>query len=60
MNAQWISFLAFRPTRVEADLGFVEYIVVAQHRGTSAEAENGLRVYSSYRSDLTLLNSSDT
>lgn len=29
---QWAAFLAFRATRVEADLGFVEYIVVAQHR----------------------------
>ena len=29
---EWLSFLAFRPTRVEADGGFVEYIVVAQHR----------------------------
>ena len=29
---QWLSFLAFRVTRVEADGGFVEYIVVGQHR----------------------------
>lgn len=29
---EWLTFLAFRPTRVEADHGFVEYIVVAQHR----------------------------
>ena len=29
---EWLSFLAFRPTRVEADGAFVEYIVVAQHR----------------------------
>jgi small-conductance mechanosensitive channel len=35
---QWASFLAFRATRVEADLGFVEYIVVAQHRGKCLEA----------------------
>jgi hypothetical protein len=27
-----VSFLAFRATRVEADLGFVEHVVVAQHR----------------------------
>lgn len=29
---EWLSLVAFRVTRVEADLGFVEYIVVAQHR----------------------------
>jgi small-conductance mechanosensitive channel len=29
---EWLVFLAFRATRVEADMGFVEYIVVAQHR----------------------------
>jgi len=29
---EWLSFLAFRPTRVEADGGFVEYVFVAQHR----------------------------
>lgn len=29
---QWLSFAAFRATRVEADEGFVEYIVVGQHR----------------------------
>jgi hypothetical protein len=29
---EWISMSGFRATRVEADLGFVEYIVVAQHR----------------------------
>ena len=29
---EWLTFTAFRPTRVEADQGFVEYIVIAQHR----------------------------
>ena len=29
---EWLSFSAFRATRVEADAGFVEYIVVGQHR----------------------------
>jgi hypothetical protein len=29
---EWLIFLAFRPTRVEVDFGFVEYMVVAQHR----------------------------
>jgi hypothetical protein len=28
---EWMSMSAFRATRVEADLGFVEYIVVGQH-----------------------------
>ena len=28
---EWISFLAFRATRIEADLGFIEYVVVLQH-----------------------------
>jgi len=31
---EWVALIAFRSTRVEADLGFVEYIVFAQHRGT--------------------------
>jgi len=29
---QWGTFFAFRCTRIEADLGFVEYIVLGQHR----------------------------
>ena len=29
---EWLSFAAFRMTRIEADLGFVEYILVGQHR----------------------------
>ena len=29
---EWLSFIAFRATRVEADLGYVEYITVLQHR----------------------------
>lgn len=29
---EWLSFCAFRMTRVEADLGFVEYKIVLQHR----------------------------
>jgi hypothetical protein len=29
---EWISMSGFRATRVEADMGFVEYIVVGQHR----------------------------
>ena len=28
---EWLSFLAFRATRIEADLGFIEYVVVLQH-----------------------------
>lgn len=31
-HRQWGSFTSFRATRVEADLGFVEYSVCAQHR----------------------------
>jgi hypothetical protein len=29
---EWLSLNSFRATRVEADLGFIEYIVVVQHR----------------------------
>ena len=29
---EWLSLLGFRATRVEADLGFIEYIAVLQHR----------------------------
>jgi hypothetical protein len=29
---EWLSVLGFRATRVEADLGFIEYCVVLQHR----------------------------
>lgn len=29
---EWVAFIAMRATRVEADLGFVEYIVIATHR----------------------------
>jgi hypothetical protein len=29
---EWMAMSGFRATRVEADQGFVEYIVVAQHR----------------------------
>ena len=30
---QWAAFLAFRATDVFADLGYVQYIFVGQHRG---------------------------
>jgi hypothetical protein len=29
---EWLSFAAFRMTRIEANLGFVEYKIVAEHR----------------------------
>lgn len=29
---EWASFASFRSTRVEADLGFIEYIVIGMHR----------------------------
>lgn len=29
---EWVSFFSFRATRVEPDLGFVEYMVFCQHR----------------------------
>ena len=29
---EWLSFLGFRATQVAADLGYIEYIVVLQHR----------------------------
>lgn len=29
---EWLKCSAIRPTRVEADLGFIEYVVVLQHR----------------------------
>lgn len=29
---EWLAFSAFRMTRIEADLGFVEYKIVCQHR----------------------------
>ena len=29
---EWIALAGFRATRVEADFGYVEYKVVAQHR----------------------------
>jgi hypothetical protein len=29
---EWLSFAAFRMTRIEADQGFVEYKIVAEHR----------------------------
>ena len=29
---EWFDFAAFRMTRIEADLGFVEYKIVLQHR----------------------------
>jgi hypothetical protein len=34
-SLQWIGLNAFRNTRVEADAGFVEYIIICQHRGKS-------------------------
>jgi hypothetical protein len=35
---EWGAFVAFRATRVEVDLGFVEYIVVAEHRESWQQA----------------------
>jgi hypothetical protein len=29
---EWLNLSGFRATRVEADLGFIEYIVILQHR----------------------------
>jgi len=29
---EWICMVSFRSTRVEADLGFIEYVLVVQHR----------------------------
>jgi len=28
---EWLKFSAFRPTRIESDLNYIEYVVVAQH-----------------------------
>jgi hypothetical protein len=29
---EWMSLNGFRATRIEADLGYVEYVIVLQHR----------------------------
>lgn len=34
---EWLSFLDFRAIRVEADQGFIEYIVITQHRSNWAD-----------------------
>jgi hypothetical protein len=52
---EWMSMSAFRATRVEADLGFVEYIVVGQHREScklrsTGECLFGRFVFSSFSS----------
>lgn len=31
---QWMAMNGFRATKVEQDLGFIEYVIVLQHRGT--------------------------
>mmetsp|Transcript_14794 Transcript_14794/g.28022 ORF Transcript_14794/g.28022 Transcript_14794/m.28022 type:complete len:643 (-) Transcript_14794:87-2015(-) len=49
---EWLSFTQFRATRVEADNGFVEYIVLGQHRlpwvqwGELMQSKSDLLVFS--------------